>query len=75
MKHLSQWITLLLAGAAIAGVYVYVTGAIEAQKNRVQTPRPATPEQAIEISTMTTNTGSYSATIKASGIVKTRYDT
>ncbi|BDX02271.1 hypothetical protein MACH16_10190 [Marinomonas pontica] len=73
MKHLSQWITLLLAGAAIAGVYVYVTGAIEAQKNRVQTPRPATPEQAIEISTMTTNTGSYSATIKASGIVKTRY--
>jgi RND family efflux transporter MFP subunit len=73
MKHLSQWITLLLAGAAIAGVYLYVTHSVEAQQNRVQTPRPAIPEQALEISTLTANTGSYAATIKASGIVKPRY--
>ncbi|PYF83474.1 RND family efflux transporter MFP subunit [Marinomonas alcarazii] len=73
MKHLSQWITLLLAGAAIAGVYVYVTSAMDAQKNRVRTPRPAAPEQALEITTITAEAGSYAATITASGIVKTRY--
>lgn len=73
MKYLSQWITLLLAGAAIAGVYFYVMHAIETQQNRVQTPRPETPEQALELSTITVNTGSYAATIKASGVVKPRY--
>ncbi|WP_417528009.1 efflux RND transporter periplasmic adaptor subunit [Marinomonas shanghaiensis] len=73
MKYFSQWITLLLAGIAIAGVYFYVTHAMEAQKNRIQTPRPAAPEQAIELSTLTTTTGSYAATITASGLVKPRY--
>ena len=73
MKHFSQWITLLLAGAAIAGVYLYVTSAMDDQKNRVQKPRPATPEQALEITTLTAEAGSYAATIKASGIVKPRY--
>lgn len=73
MKHLSRWITLLLAGVAIAGAYLYVSHAIKAQQNRVQTPRPATPEQALEISTLSANIGSYSAAIKASGIVKPRY--
>jgi RND family efflux transporter MFP subunit len=73
MKYLSQWITLLLAGIAIAGVYFYVTHAMEVQKNRIQTPRPAAPEQAVELSTLTTTTGSYAATINASGLVKPRY--
>ncbi|SHE35124.1 RND family efflux transporter, MFP subunit [Marinomonas polaris DSM 16579] len=73
MKYLSQWITLLLAGAAIAGVYFYVIHAIETQQNRLQTPRPETPAQALELSTITANTGSYAATIKASGVVKPRY--
>ncbi|GGN24633.1 MULTISPECIES: efflux RND transporter periplasmic adaptor subunit [Marinomonas] len=73
MKYFSQWITLLLASIAIAGVYFYVTHAMEAQKNRIQTPRPAAPEQAIELSTLTTTTGSYAATITASGLVKPRY--
>ncbi|NLQ16880.1 efflux RND transporter periplasmic adaptor subunit [Marinomonas sp. M1K-6] len=73
MKYLSQWVTLLLAGIAIAGVYFYVTHAVEAQKNRIQTPRPKAPEQAVELSTTTTTTGRYTATITASGLVKPRY--
>ena len=73
MKYRSQWITLLLAAIAIIAVYFYVSHAIEKLKNKVQTPRPATPERALEVSTLITNTGRYAATIKASGVVKPRY--
>ncbi|TYL48391.1 efflux RND transporter periplasmic adaptor subunit [Marinomonas sp. IMCC 4694] len=72
-QYLSQWITILVAIGALAGVYFYVSNAVEAQKNTVQAPRPIAPEQALEIATLTTNTGSYAATISASGIVKPRY--
>lgn len=72
-KNLSQWVTLLLAGATVAGVYFYVTYAIEAQKNKVQRPRPAPPEQAVALSTTEATAGSFAATITASGLVSPRY--
>lgn len=72
-QYLSQWITLLTAIGVLAGVYFYVSNAVEAQKNKVQAPRPVAPEQALQIATLTTNTGSYAATITASGVVKPRY--
>lgn len=72
-KHLSQWVILLLALAAIAGVYFYVTNAIDAQKNRVQKPRPAPPEQAVSLSVVPVTSGRYAATVTASGLVSPRY--
>ncbi len=72
-KHLSQWVILLLALAAIAGVYFYVTNAIDAQKNRVQQPRPTPPEQAVSLSVVPVTSGRYAATVTASGLVSPRY--
>ncbi len=73
MKRFSLWITLTLALISIAGVYFYITSAIEAQNNKVRQPRPEAKEQALEISVIGAKLGSYAAEIKASGLVEPRY--
>lgn len=73
MKRFSLWITLTLALISIAGVYFYITSAIEAQNNKVRQPRPEAKEQALEISVIDAKLGSYAAEIKASGLVEPRY--
>jgi len=73
MKRLSLWITLILALVSIIGVYFYITNAIEAQNNKVKKARPEAAEQALEITVMDAQVGTYSAEIKASGLVEPRY--
>ena len=73
MKRFSLWITLILALISIGGVYFYITSAIEDQNNKVRNPRPEAAEQALEISVIEAELGSYAAQIKASGLVEPRY--
>lgn len=73
MKRLSLWITLTLALTTVAGAYFYVTSAIEAKNNKVRNPRPEAEEQAIKMTVMEAEMGSYAATVKASGLVAPRY--
>jgi len=74
MKRLYQWITLILALLVIACVYFYITKALEAQKNKVRQPRPAAPEQAMEVSVIRVSPGKHAAMVQVSGIAKPHYD-
>lgn len=73
MTRKLQWLYLLLALASLAGVYFYITSAVDAQNNKVRQPRPEAPEQALEISVMEAKIGSYAAKINASGLAAPRY--
>ena len=73
MKRRSLWITLILALISIICVYFYITSAIEAQNNKVKKTRPEAAEQALQITVMEAQVGTYAASIKASGLVEPRY--
>jgi RND family efflux transporter MFP subunit len=73
MKRFSLWITLILALISIGGVYFYITNALEEQNNKVRKPRPEAAEQALQISVIDAELGSYAAQISASGLVEPRY--
>lgn len=73
MKRFSLWITLILALISIGGVYYYITNALEEQNNKVRKPRPEAAEQALQISVIDAELGSYAAQISASGLVEPRY--
>ncbi|MEP3349460.1 MAG: efflux RND transporter periplasmic adaptor subunit [Marinomonas sp.] len=73
MRRLSLWITLILALISIVGVYFYITSAIEAQNNKVRKARPEAPEQALQITVMDAEIGTYASSISASGLVEPRY--
>ena len=73
MKRLAPWIALILALAVLAGVYLYISAAITEQNNKVRKPRPQPPEEAIQISVIEASTGSYAASITASGLAEPRY--
>ncbi|MGR0277615.1 efflux RND transporter periplasmic adaptor subunit [Marinomonas dokdonensis] len=73
MKRLAQWIALILALAVLAGVYFYISAAVTEKNNQVRKQRPEAPEEAIQISVMDVTTGTYAASIKASGLVEPRY--
>ncbi len=73
MKRQLKWFILILALLSIAGVYAYINYAVEAQNNKVRQPKPEAAEQALEISVMSINTGTYAAEISSSGLVKPRY--
>lgn len=73
MKRFSLWITLILALISIIGVYFYITNAIADQNNKVKKARPEAAEQALEITVMDAQVGTYAAEINASGLVEPRY--
>lgn len=73
MKRPSLWISLIIASAFLLGVYLYVSHAIDAQNNKVSKPRPEAPEQALEITVMNAEIGTYAAQINATGIVEPRF--
>ena len=73
MKRLSLWITLILALISIVGVYFYITSAVEAQNNKVRKARPEAPEQALQITVMDAEIGTYASSISTSGLVEPRY--
>jgi len=68
-----QWILLILAAICVVAVYAYIKFAVEAQNNKVRKPRPEAPEQAINISVVNAEMGSYAAQIQASGLASPRY--
>ncbi|MCB5162447.1 efflux RND transporter periplasmic adaptor subunit [Marinomonas algarum] len=73
MTRKLQWLYLLLALIAFVGVYFYITSAVDAQNNKVRKPRPEAPEQALALSVINAEMGSYAAKITASGLAKPRY--
>ncbi|REG86832.1 efflux RND transporter periplasmic adaptor subunit [Marinomonas pollencensis] len=73
MKRLYQWITLALALLVIASVYLYISKALEAQKNKVRQPRPAAPEQAMDVTVIRVLPAQHAAMIQVSGVAEPHY--
>jgi len=74
MKRRHQWFILVFALLIIGGTYLYITQALETQKNTVRKARPPAPEASIDVSVLTVEPGQYAATIQASGIASPHYE-
>lgn len=73
MKPSSQWILLIISLIMAVAVYFYIDNALQQKATHLGKPMPEKKEEPLEVSVISVTAGSHQAIIKASGLVKPRY--
>ncbi|MFT2112708.1 efflux RND transporter periplasmic adaptor subunit, partial [Marinomonas sp. 2405UD68-3] len=73
MKRFSQWIVLAIMIFVLAGVYFFITNAIDAKNKRTSKPRPPAKEQVLDVSVITVFAEKHAATLTAFGTAEPRF--
>ncbi|WP_191600535.1 efflux RND transporter periplasmic adaptor subunit [Marinomonas algicola] len=74
MKRFLPWILFILMSCLLAGIYVYISSAIEAKNQTTARPRPPAEEQVLDVSVIEVRAQKHVAMLSANGTTKSRFE-